>query len=220
MKAGVPWCLEQPWRQGYEAWVWLLPGPPGTATQGCVVGPHGARWTCPGWRVVSGETCSMLCCSQDQSTPSLQLWVLRLRAPIPAALCDAESTDRPGEERASNGPGSTPAPAPGTGHLGRRKHETSSQRSLHHSPSSDPGDAHSSEMPAGRGRTRQIIFLWIKADFQRTRWMNIRTLTPKVTRMPLPHFTLASWNLFLNEVLTCGFLCPPFPSFIKTPKSD
>ena len=83
-----------------------------------------------------------------------------------------------------------------------------------------PGEAHSSEMPAGRGRTRQIIFLWFKADFQRTRSMNIRTLTPKVTRMPLPHFTLASWNLFLNKVLTCGFLCPPFPSFIKTPKSD
>ena len=131
-----------PWRQGYVGWVWLLPGPPGTTTQGCVLGPHGARWTCLcGWRVVSGETCSMLCCSQDQSTPSLQLWVLRLRAPVQAVstLCDAESTDRPSEERASNGPGSTPTPAPGTGHLGRRKHETSSQTSLHHSTFCRPG---------------------------------------------------------------------------------
>ena len=137
-----PGAWSSPWRQGYVGWVCLLPGPPGTATQGCVLGPRGARRTCLcGWRVVSGETCSMLRCSWDQSTPSLQLWVLRLRTPVPAVstLCDVESTDTPGEERASNGPGSTPAPAPGTGHLGRRKHETSSQRSLLHSPSSDLG---------------------------------------------------------------------------------
>ena len=44
--AGVPWCLEQPCRQCYVGWVWVLPGPPGTATQGCVLGPRGARWTC------------------------------------------------------------------------------------------------------------------------------------------------------------------------------
>ena len=88
-------------------------------------------------------------------------------------------------------------------HLAQDTWEGESMRPLHRGhyitpPSSDPGDAHSSEMPAGRGRTRQIIFLWIKADFQRTRSMKIRTLTPKMTRTPWPHFTLASWNLFLN----------------------
>ena len=176
-----------------------------------------------GWRVVSGETCSMLRCSQDQSPPSLQLWLLRARAPVPAVstLCDAESTDRPGEERASNSPGSTPAPAPGTGHLGRRKHETSSQRSLHHSTFLRPGGC-SQLRDASRMAKDQtdFIFLWIKADFQWTRSMKIRMLNPKVTRTPWPHCSLASWNLFLSEVLTCGFLCPHFPSFIKTPKSD
>ena len=74
-------------------------------------------------------------------------------------------------------------------HLGQDTWEGESMRPLHRRhyitpPSADPEEAHSSEMPAGRGRTRQIIFLWIKADFQRTRSMKIRTLTPKVKRTP------------------------------------
>lgn len=179
---------------------------------GCVLGPHGARRTCLcGWRVVSGDTPPAVLFLEPKHpvTAALTLqtdWI----QPQQAALCVMQN---PQTDQVGRGPQyscSDSAPAPGTGHPGRRNHETpsSQKRSLHPPPSSDLRGARNSEMPAGGEGPDSFIFLWIKADFQRTRSVKTRGWLPGSGCLdPFPSGFL---KLLLNEVLACGLLCPSF----------
>ena len=99
-----------------------------------------------------------------------------------------------------------------TGHLGRRNHETpSSQRSLHHCTFLRPTGCSQLRDASRRGKDQtDFIFLWIKADFQRTRSMKTRRLAPKVPRMPRPISLWLPEVCYSTRSWLVGFSVHPF----------
>lgn len=139
-------------------------------------------------------------------TPQTSPWGMLDPAPTVSTVCGAEPETELKRE-SSIVLGLTPAPASGTDMW---EGETI-RHSLHRChpmapPSSEPGDAPNWEMPGRRGMTRRISCCFGETcDFQRITAAKIRTLTLKMTRTTWQYFSQASWNAFLNYVLTVDF---------------